>query len=470
MAWAYGSFVGGRALVFVTTAILARLLTPEDFGVVALALGFTVFLDMLKDLGISEALVVVDAEDVAPKAETAFVIMLISGLVLFGVTAALGPLAATFFDEDRLTLMLPVLGLTFVFRSIGATHYALAHRDIDFRTRTAAELAEVVVRGVSGIALALAGAGAWSLIAGYVLGAAALTTTLWIQVPWRPGMRPSRAHVRELLTFGGALTGVVLTSAIIGNVDRLVIARVLGTGPLGLFSLAARLPELLIVNLSFVAGQVLFPAFASVDREALRPAFLASLGYAAMVALPLGAFLGVLAEPLIVAAFGDQWRGGADVMLVFCLASVSSPITFVAGTVLKARGKAGLLLRVSILQMLIVVPAIVVVADQGILAVAIAHAIAAAIVLVLQLALAMRLLEIRIVPVLRALAPPVVGAVAVTTVCLGADRLLDAIWPTILVAAAGSLAVYGAIMWVLARDAVRRLASALLPVATPKTA
>jgi lipopolysaccharide exporter len=471
MAWAYGSFVGGRVLVFVTTAILARVLSPEDFGLVALALAFTVFLDMLKDLGVSEALVIASDEDLDRRAQTAFAIMLGVGGVLFLLTIGLGPLAASFYDEDELTLMLPVLGLTFLLRSLSGTQYAIAQRAMDFQTRTSAELADVILRGIVGISLALAGAGAWSLVAGYVAGAAAHSVTLWLRVDWRPRLGAgSRGDVRALLTFGGALTGVTIASAIVANVDRLIIGRVLGAAQLGLFTLASRLPELFIVNLSYVAGQVLFPAFASADRDRLRPAFVASLGYAAMVALPLGAFLGTLAEPLLVAAFGDQWRGASDVMLVFCIASVSAPITFVAGTVLKARGRAGLLLRVSILQVIIQIPTVAIVASDGILAVAIADAVIAGIVLVLQLTLAMRLLAVSLTAVLGALAPPALGAAAVIGVCLGVDALFDADWPTILVAGLGSLVVYLAIMWTLAREALRRLLGAFLPSAAPETA
>lgn len=469
MAWAYGSYVGGRFLVLVATAILARLLTPEEFGVVALALAFTNFLDMVKDLGIAEALVVV-RDKVEEKAETAWVAMQVGGVLLLAFTAGLGQIAADFYDEPKLAAMLPVLGLTFVLRSLGSTHYALAQKRLDFRTRTAAELSDVVVRGVAGIALALAGAGAWSLVLGYVLGTAAMTATLWRLVPWRPRLKPQRAHLRELLGFGGALTGVSLAAAFLGNADRMIIPSALGATALGLYSLAARLPEMLILNLSLVAGQVLFPAFAAVDPAALRDALLTSLRYTAMVAFPLAAFLAVLAEPLIVAAFGDQWRGGAETMRVFSIAAMASPITFVCGTVLKARGRAALLLRVSILHVLLVVPAAIVVVDDGIVAVAACYAIAGGIVLLLQLGLAMRLTGARPGPVLTALWPPALGGVTVAAAVWAVDRAVDGPWATVGAAALAALAVYAVVLWLFARDSVRRLARAFLPMAAPEGA
>ena len=457
MAWAYGSYVGGRVLVLLATAILARLLTPEEFGLVALALTFTAFLDMLKDFGVAEALIIVKEDEVAEKAETAWVVMQAGGLLLLVLTSALGPLAAEFYDEPALVAIMPVLGFTFVLRSFGAAHYAIAQKTLDFRTRTAAEFADVTVRGVAGVALALSGAGAWSLVLGYVAGTAAMTATLWLLVDWRPKLQPRRDHLRELLGFGGALTGVSLAGAILGNADRLLIGRVLGAAPLGLYSLASRLPELLIVNLSVVAGQVLFPAFAAVDRDALHQAFLASLRYAAMVALPLAAFMFVLAEPLILAAFGDQWLDAVGVMQLFVLYALASPITLVCGTVFKARGKGGLLLRIAIFQVLLIVPAVALVVDEGIEAVAICQAALAGVVLVVQLVLAMRMLGVRLPAVLRSLWPPVVAAAALGAAVWGVDLVVGGTWAVLLAAAPVGAVVYGALLWLLARESLRRL-------------
>lgn len=463
MAWAYGSYAGGRLLVLVATAILARLLTPEEFGLVALALAFTAFLDMLKDFGVAEALIIVDEDDLDDKADTAFVIMIVCGVLLVGVTAVLGPLTADLYDEPDLTLIVPVLGVSLLLRSIGLTHYALSQKMLDFRTRTKAELADVIVRGVVGVGLALSGAGAWSLVLGYVAGTAAMTLTLWLSVAWRPRFKPQRAHLRELLGFGGALTGVSLMGAILGNVDKLIIGAALGAAPLGLYTLASRLPELLIINLSIVAGQVLFPAFASVDREALRDAFLTSLRYAALVGLPLAAFLGVLAEPLILAAFGDQWLDAVGVMQLFVLYALSSPITLVCGTVFKARGRGALLLRMSIFQVALVIPSILLVAERGIVAVAIVHAAVSGIIVVVSLVVAMRMLGARVGPVAHALWPPTFAALALAAACWGVDHLIGGEWLVIAVAAAIGAPLYLGLLWLVARDSMQRLLAAFLP-------
>ena len=151
-AWAYGSYVGGQALVLVSTAILARVLTPSEFGVVALALVFITLLDTVSDLGLSPALVISTEDELRERAKTVFAITIGLGALLSALTAAVAPLAALFFDQPELFPLLAVLGLNFFVRSLGATHYALAQKRMDFRSRTAAELAGVVTRGATGIA------------------------------------------------------------------------------------------------------------------------------------------------------------------------------------------------------------------------------------------------------------------------------------------------------------------------------
>src|SRR5438874_1505526 len=201
-------------------------------------------------------------------------------------------------------------------QSVGTRHYALARRWLDFRSRTAAEFADVFIRGFASIGLAIAGFGAYSLVLGYVIGELALSVTMWVLVPWRPRLRLERRQLTPLLGFGGALTGVDVFAAIQSNADYVFVGRVLGTAALGVYTLAFRLPDLIINNLTIVASTVLFPAFALVEREALRHAYLTTIRYTVMLALPLAVGLAILAEPFILAAFGEKWRGAVAPMQV----------------------------------------------------------------------------------------------------------------------------------------------------------
>ncbi|MDX6700712.1 MAG: hypothetical protein QOF26_938, partial [Baekduia sp.] len=195
MLWAYGSYIGGRLLVLVSTAILARLLTPSDFGLVALALTFMAFLDTVKDLGLTQALIGAGSEEAEERTQTVFVWTVALGTVLAIVAAACGPLAADFFGHESLTAIVPVLAINFFVQALGATHDSLARKELDYRTRTISDMGDVVIRGVTGIVLALLGFGAWALVIGYLVGSIIRTAVLWAKIPWRPQRRFSRAHL-----------------------------------------------------------------------------------------------------------------------------------------------------------------------------------------------------------------------------------------------------------------------------------
>ena len=463
MVWAYGSYFTGRSLVLVSTAILARLISPKDFGLVALALTFMAFLDMLQGLGVGEALVIEDEEEVEETAETVFLISVAVGFVLMVLTAAIGPLAADFFDQPRLVGIMPVLGVNFLLLGLGSTHYALAQKRIDFRSRTVAEVCDVVARGGTGIVLALTGAGVWSLVIGYLAGTLALTVALWLLVPWRPRFRPQRAHVRRLLTFGGALTGVGFMAAILAQFDNIVIGKQLGAEQLGFYSIATRLPYLLIVNLAVVAGQVLFPAFATLDGEDMRRGFLTSLRYAVMVALPLTAVLGILAEPLVIGLFGDQWEGSVVAAQVLALWALMSPIGIVCGTAFKSRGRADLQLKLAIPQAIVLIVGSLLLVNEGIVALAWVQAGIAISATIVSIWIAQRLLGVTTRRVLGAIAPPIAASAGLAVALLIVSELVSSPWPTILVGLGVGAVVYVGLLALVARDTLRHLHAVAFP-------
>ena len=463
LAWAYGSYVAGRALVLVSIAVLARLLTPEAFGLVAFALTVTALLDAARDLGVSQALIVVKDDDVDTKADTAWTIGIIVGASLWAVTAALGPAAAAFFDEPELTLMMPLLGLNFLLRALGATHAALAQKKLDFRTRTMAEMSDVVARGAVGIGLALAGAGAFSLVGGYLAGSAALTLALWLKVPFRPALRIHRGDLRGLLRFGGGLTTLNFLSVIIAQVDYVVIGKVLGAASLGLYVLGYRLPELIIINLSYVAGLVLFPAFAELDRSALANAFLTSLRYVLMVCAPAALALGILAEAAVRVAFGTQWLDSVEAMQVLTFFAFAITIDIPAGTAYKSIGRVDILVKLAIPRALLAVVSILIFVDEGIVAVAACQAAVATLFALVSIGLASRLLGTGLTRIAGAAWPPLAATAAMGAVLWVLAQAIDSPLVTLAVGGPVAAATYVAALWLLAPEVLRKVWRTALP-------
>jgi lipopolysaccharide exporter len=468
MAWAYGAYVGGRALVLVSTAILARLLTPRDFGVVALALVFTVFFESIKDLGLGQALIVASPEEEADRAQTVFAWSVVLGIGLAALTAALSPLAADFFHQSQLTGLLPVLGLNFILRALGTTHYSLARKHLNYRVRTVSEVCEVSVRGVIGIALALAGFGAWSLVIGFVAGVAASTIALWLQVPFRPRAHLSRTHLRDLLRFGGVLTIVDVGAVIFYNTDYLFIGRVLGAASLGLYSIGFRIPELAILNVAHVAGDVLFPAYSAIDRNRLREGYLTSLRYLTMLTVPLAVGLATLARPVILVVFGHQWLGSIPVTRAIAAYTLFATLAIPPGTILKVTRRAWLMVGFSIPVTIVLAALLVIFTRQGILAVALATTALQATIAPMQAAVVSRQLGLPLWESVRVLIPTVVAAAAMGGALLGVDALISPPLPALLVGLPLGAAIYLGALWLVARDELRALHAIAFPNAVRK--
>jgi PST family polysaccharide transporter len=457
-------------LVLASTAVLARLLTPEDFGLVALALTIMALLEAFADLGVGHALVVNTEDAVEDRAETAFVVSISVGLVLTLIVAGLSPLWAEIFDEPELIPITAVLGCNFLLRSFKSVHEWLARKALDFRVLTVADFADAAVRGTTGIVLALAGLGVWALVIGYLVGTVARIVAVWARVHWRPRLKPQRAHLRQLLTFGGGLSLVSLLNAFIGTFDDLVVGQVLGATALGLYVLGFRLPELLIINISNVASEVLFPAFASVSRDAHAAAYLTALRYTLMVGLPLAAGLCVLAEPLVLALFGDQWRETVTVTQILTIYALGVTIGIPAGTVYKATGRAGVLVRLAIFRAALLAAGVLLLVDRGIDWVAASQAAVAGLFSLIGLALATRLLSVRPGEIARAVWPCLLPTAGMAGVLLAIDAAIGPEWLVVVAGGIAGAATYLGLVALIAPSSLQYIRHRLAGRSAPEAA
>jgi len=256
---------------------------------------------------------------------------------------------------------------------------------------------------------------------------------------------------------------VNVIAAIMGTADDLIVGRVLGAAELGLYVLAYRLPELLIFNLSTVAGQVLFPAMATLDRSALPGAVVSSLRYGLMVGLPLTVGLVVLAEPVTLALFGEKWHDAAAAMRVMAVWTLMAPIAIIVGTSYKAMGRPDIVLKLAIPQGVLLVGSVLLVADEGIVAVAAWRAAIALAFTTLSMIIATRVHAIRARDYLRAAWPAAAATAALAAVVVPVERLIDGAWPALLAGVGAGGVAYLGTLWLVARDEVMQLVGRLLP-------
>jgi O-antigen/teichoic acid export membrane protein len=431
--WNGATFATSKLLVLATTVVLARLLTPDDFGLVGIGLLVIGFLDLFNDFGVSAA--VVQNRDAPERtANVAFWVNMALGsvLTLVGVTAA--PLVADFFDEPRATAVVQVLSLSLLLSSLGAIHEARLRRDLRFRRRLAPELGRAIAKGATAITLALLGAGVWSLVWGQLAGEFTASVLYWFALRWRPLFVVDLAVTRRLIGFGSKIALVGLLGGILRNADYLVVGRALGTRALGLYTLAFRLPQLLIEGAVTIVGQVAFPAFARVQHDPvrLRSGLLRAQRLTALVITPLGLGLAVTADPFVRAVYGEQWVPAIQVMQLLAVYMVVQGASRLVGDVYKATGRAGLLSKLAVLKLVITLPLLVVFVQGGIRDVALAQVISATICTIIDLAVVRRVVDVTwadlaatFLPAARAGAVLVMGCVLVARALSGAGAWVE---------------------------------------------
>jgi O-antigen/teichoic acid export membrane protein len=453
--WAFVSKYSGKAVNLVTVAVLARLLTQDDFGVAAYALVVIAFLEVT-GLGIGPALVYHDADDRGKS--TGFWLAGLTGFVLYGLAWASAPLVGDYFNDDRAIDVVRVLALSFPIMGLGAVPEALLLKSLSFKKAFLPGVAMSVVKAVTAIILASLGFGAWALIHAQIAGAAAQLILFWVMLddPWRPRLSFDRAFARKLGGYGSNIAGIEILGAWLLNVDYLLVGRYLGAAALGVYVIAFRIPELLIKELYGVLSRSLFPIYTKMkdDHRALGTAFTRTNQYVGAVTIPMAVGLWLVAEPVVVLAFGVTWTDAIPVIGPIALYTVLRSLYFNAGSIYKSTGRPGLLTKLNIGTALILTPALyfAAVRYESIAAVAWTHVAVTAVVGVVQLVIASRVIGFRLASLGRALWAPVAASAIMAGAVTAAMQWVGGGYLTQLATGVGvGVIVYGSILTMLQR-------------------
>ncbi len=428
--------------------ILARLLTPNDFGLVAMALVITGFVIAFADLGLGAALVQRQTIDERDRS-TVFWIGLGAGLVLTVAGIALAVPLAKFYGEPAVQGLMAALSLSFLVTALGATQRALLTREMNFRTLEVSTIAGVYAGGTVGIACASAGAGAWSLVIQQLTNAGVATTVLWLTSSWRPRLICSLASLRSLGGYGGNVLGTRLTYAAQESALPLIIGRSLGSGALGIFTIAYTMVLAPLGRLAIPIGEVLFPAFARLQREPARMAdfWLRALRVLAAFCIPAMSGLVVVAPDLVPLVLGDQWVDAVPVVQILAWVGLLQALAAWNGTILMGLGRANTLFRATSAFLIVYVIAFLVGVQWGIVGTAVAYAIASTGLEAVYLLLTTRALAISFFRPIRTLGGIVQAALVMVVVIAGLRAaLVQADVPEgirLLVVVASGIVIYG---------------------------
>lgn len=428
--WNYVVFALSKSSTLVMTVVLARLLGPADFGLFALALLVMTMFDYVRDFGIGVGLVQ-RPEPWAKLAPTGTTLTWVSGVAIGGICAAAAPLAADLLGDARLTPIVQVLAIALVISSLSVLPMAALRRRLDYRGRLLPEVLGSVLKAAVAIGLAAGGFGVWSLVWAQLAASVVTTVGYWIlgRTALRFGL--NRELAVALLKFGLPVTAVAFLTFAVFNTPGAAIGRLLGPEELGYYTLAYRLPDLVVINLCAVVGDVLFSALSRLqhDKAALGERYLQTVRTVVALSAPIGFGLAAVSAEVVSVFYGAEFAPAADVAAALSVFTVLYSINFHAGDVYKSLGRPGLLTGLGLLKLVVLIPVVFWAAHYSGLAVALAMVAVEGAMTVVRLSLVRRILGVTIRRHAAALWAPLTAAAVMAAGVWGLVTLLGG-WPT----------------------------------------
>ena len=408
--------------------VLARLATPDDFGVFAAGSILVGIGTLFAEAGLMSALIQ-RRDRIEEAASTAVAATLVGGLALSLLALALAPLVGLYFERTRVTQVAAAMSGWLLLQAATVVPDALMQRRFSFVRRLAVEPAGVVAFGITAVVACSHGLGVWGLVLGtYALGVAQVALA-WGLVGWRPSARlVSYEMWRELLAFGRHVMSSEFIRRVAAELDAALVGRFIGTAPLGQYRYARRFAIQPLAGVVNIASYVLLPAFAQLsgerERDRFRPAFLRALRWTSTIALPTSFAFLPLGEPVAVLLLGERWREAGQALSALCAYSAGGAVVSVASEGLKAWGRPDFLPRIHLFGAILAAALMLALLPVGLVGIAAAVSIASAAVAVYALRAVGRAVDIPLRGMLAEIWPPFVAAALSAATLYPAERLL----------------------------------------------
>lgn len=426
VAWAYSSFLLGKLFVFGSIVVLARLLEPRSFGEVALALAVVMVLEIFGALGLTSALIY-EQQQPHEAGEICFWVTMTTAVLESVAMWFAAPILAGFFHEPNLVAMVRALLPCLIITVAGQTHDMLLRRQLAFHRKIIPDLGMAGAKGLASIILALLGAGAWSLIWGQLIGSLCSTILLWTVTGWVPRLRWNTAVARRMYHYAKHIYLLDASGVILVNLDTITIGRMLSDSLLGFYTLAWRIPEVVLISGLNVVTRVVFPAFSRLqsDSDRVRGAVMQTVRYTSMFTLPMAVGLVILAPQIVMALYGWRWMPSAPVLRILALYAGLRCITHHFGDAYKGTGHPEILSRLTLVWWLLLPPTLIVGSHYGgLIGIAWGRVAAQCVMSILNLIIVMQILDVSLRDLWSSFAPAMEGCMVITAGLLALAPLL----------------------------------------------
>ena len=347
--WSFTAQFTRQALRFIVAIILARLLTPRDFGLVGMIVVFTGFLGIFSELGFGAALI--QKQEIEERhLSSIFWLNIICGIILCGIMLIIAPVVAKFYDEPRLKLLTIVFSINFLIAPFSIVQSSILKRVMDFRKLALIEMATTCIAGGSAVILALFGLGVWSLIWHIILTTLISALLLWQASDWKPRCYFDRNAVKELIGFSGNLFGFNVFNYFVRNSDDLLIGKYMGSAALGVYTRAYSIMLIPINQISAAIGQVMFSSLSKMqdDRLRVKDIYLRTISIIAFITFPMMMGLFVVADSFVLALLGSKWSEVIPILQILCMLALVQSLVTTLGWIYTSQGRTDLFFRWSL--------------------------------------------------------------------------------------------------------------------------
>lgn len=349
VVWSAVERLSSQGIQFVMGIIIARLLLPSDYGVVAMLTIFLALAQTFVDSGFGTALVQ-KKDRTETDYSTVFIFNIVVALLVYLLLFFAAPLIAAFYDEPLLTPVTRVAGLTLIISSMGLIQTAKMTIALNFKSQAMATIAAVITSGLVGVGLAWKGYGVWALVVQTLVNSIVFNGLLWIQAKWMPNWQFSMQSFRSLFSFGSKLLFSSLLHTLYTNIYSLVIGKRFASQELGFFNRSSMFANFPSNNLAHILVRVVYPIECTLqDRdEELKSYYIQYTRLACFVIFPIMLGMVALADPFILFLLGDKWMPAVPSLRVLSLAFMWAPVMKLTGTLLNAKGRSDYFLKAEI--------------------------------------------------------------------------------------------------------------------------
>lgn len=366
--WTFSQQFSTQIIAFFLSIVMARILLPEEFGLIGMIMVFINLGQSLKDGGLTQSLIRTD-KPTQDDYSTVFYFNLAGSILIYLMIFLGAPFIADFYSQEVLTNIIRLYGLTIIISGFSSIQLTRLTKEMDFKTQMIISIPSLIISGLVGIYLAYSGYGVWSLVWSGIVQAFVNSVQLWWYGKWSPSLSFSMEKFKYHFSFGYKMTLTSILNTTFTNIYQILIGRFFIASQVGFYTRASSVRQLPVTNLSKALDKVTYPLFASIQNDdvRLKRAYKEIMQMVIFIVAPVLIFLGALGEPLFRFLFTEKWLPAVPYFQVLCIAGILFPVHSYNLNILKVKGRSDLFLKLEVIKKIMIIATIVVSFQFGIM-------------------------------------------------------------------------------------------------------